>query len=152
MSRRRILKKRLIKPDPFYDSILVQKVANQLIKKGKKVLAHKILNQTIQEIERKTQQDPVQIVEQAIYNVAPAVELKARRIGGAVYSIPMELNLERRISIAIRWILNSCKTKSDRPFVSKLTNEFIDASKKMGSAIRRRDEVHKIAESSARIV
>lgn len=152
MSRRQVLKKRFIAPDPFYDSILIQKVTNQLIKKGKKMLAHKILNQTLQEIERKTQQDPVKIVEQAIHNVAPAVEIKARRIGGAVYSIPIELRSERSISMAIRWILNSCKAKSGQPFVARLTNEFIDASKKIGSAIRRRDEIHKMAESSARIM
>ena len=152
MSRRQISKRQIITPDPFYDSILIQKVTNRLMKKGKKALAHKILNQTIQEIEKKTQQDPIQIIEQAIHNVTPAVEIKARRIGGAVYSIPIELSSERGISIAIRWILNSCNTKSGRPFVLKLTNEFIDASKKMGSAIRKRDEVHKIAESSARLM
>ena len=152
MSRRQIFKKRLITPDPFYDSILIQKIANQLIKRGKKTLAHKILNQTIQKIEKKTQQDPIQIIEQAIQNVTPTVEIKARRIGGAVYSIPVELSSERSTSIAIRWILNSCNTKSNYPLVSKLTKEFIDASKKMGSTIRRREEIHKIAESSARLM
>lgn len=152
MSRRRNLKTRIINPDPFYDSILIQKITNQLMKKGKKTLAHKILNQVIQEIEKKTQQDPIQIVEQAIQNVAPAVEIKARRIGGAVYSIPIELSSERSISIAIKWILNACNAKSGRPFVYKLTNELVDASKKLGSAVRRRDEVHKIAESSARLM
>lgn len=152
MSRRQIVKNRIISPDPFYDSILVQKIANQLMKKGKKTLAHKILNQVIQEIEKKTQHDPIQVVEQAVQNVAPAVEIKARRIGGAVYSIPIELSSERSISIAIKWLLNACKSKSGRPFRSRLTNEFLDASKKVGTAIRRRDEVHKIAESSARLM
>lgn len=152
MSRRRLLKIRIINPDPFYDSILIQKIVNQIMKKGKKTLAHKLLNQVIQEIENKTQQDPIQIVEQAVQNVAPAVEIKARRIGGAVYSIPIELSSERSISIAIRWILNACNSKSGQPFIHKLTNELIDASKKMGSAMRRRDEVHKIAESSARLM
>ena len=152
MSRRKILKKQCITPDPFYDSILIQKVINKLIKKGKKTLAHKILNLTIQKIENKTQKDPIQIIEQAIQNVTPAVEIKTRRIGGAIYSIPIQLSSERGTSIAIRWILNSCKTKSGRPFVSKLTNELIDASNKMGSAIRKRDEIHKIAESSGRLM
>ena len=150
MSRRQLFKKRLITPDPFYDSILIQKMINQLIKKGKKTLAHKILNQTIKEIEHKTQQDPTQIIEQAIQNVAPNIEIKARRVGGAIYSNPIEINSERSISIAIRWILNSCKTRSGGSFVSKLTNEFISASKKSGSAIRKRNQVYKMAESSAR--
>lgn len=152
MSRRRLLKNRITHPDPFYDSILIQKIVNQIMKKGKKTLAHKLLNQVIYEIENKTQQDPIQIIEQAIQNVAPAVEIKARRIGGAVYSIPIELSSERSISIAIKWILNSCHSKSGRPFVLKLTSELMEASKKLGSAIRRRDEVHKIAESSARLM
>lgn len=152
MSRHRKLKNRIINPDPFHDSILIQKIVNQLMKKGKKTLAHRILNLVIQEIEQKTQKDPIQIIEQAIQNVAPAVEIKARRIGGAVYSIPIELSSERSISIAIKWILNSCNTKSGRPLVYKLTNELLEASKKLGSAVRRRDEIHKIAESSARLM
>ena len=152
MSRYPLKKYHTIKPDPFYDSILIQKIINQLTKKGKKTLARKILNQTIQQIERKTQQDPVQIIEQAIANITPAVEIKARRIGGAVYSIPIELSSERSISMAIRWLIDCCNKKSGQPFISKLTNEIIDASKRMGSAVRKRDEVHKIAESNARLV
>lgn len=152
MSRHRKFKNRTINPDPFYDSILIQKIVNQLMKKGKKTLAHRILNLVIKEIEQKTQKDPVQIIEQAIQNVAPAVEIKARRIGGAVYSIPIELSSERSISIAIKWILSSCNTKSGRPLVYKLTHELLEASKKLGSAVRRRDEIHKIAESSARLM
>ena len=152
MSRHPQKKKHIIKPDPFYDSILIQKMTNQLMKKGKKTLARKILNQTIHQIEKKTQQDPVHIIEQAISNTVPAVEIKARRIGGAVYSIPIELSSERGISIAIRWIIDCCNTKSGQPFISKLTSEIIDASKKIGSAVRKRDEVHKVAESSARLM
>nr|UXE31005.1 ribosomal protein S7 [Ostreobium quekettii] len=152
MSRRQILKTRFINPDPFYDSILIQKIINQIMKKGKKILAYQLLNQVIEEIEKITQQDPIQIIEQAIQNAAPAVEIKARRIGGAVYSIPIELSSERSISIAIKWILNTCNSKSGRPFVDKLTSELIDASKKVGSVIRRRDEVHRIAESNTRLI
>ena len=152
MSRNKNLKRQLITPDPFYDSILVQKITNKLMKKGKKTLAHKILNKTIKEIEKKTQKDPIQIIEQAIANATPAIEIKARRIGGAVYSIPIELDSERGISIAIRWILNSCKHQSGKPYQIRLSNELIDASKKMGSAIRKREEAHKIAESNARLM
>ena len=138
MSRHPLKKHHIIKPDPFYDSILIQKIINQLMKKGKKTLARKILNQAIQQIEEKTQQDPVYIIEQAVANVTPAVEIKARRIGGAVYSIPIELSSERGISTAIRWMIDCCNKKSGQSFVSKLTNEIIDASKKMGSAIRKK--------------
>nr|UXE30621.1 ribosomal protein S7 [Ostreobium quekettii]UXE30697.1 ribosomal protein S7 [Ostreobium quekettii]UXE30773.1 ribosomal protein S7 [Ostreobium quekettii]UXE30849.1 ribosomal protein S7 [Ostreobium quekettii] len=152
MSRNKKIKKQLVMPDPFFDSILIQKITNKLMKKGKKTLAHKIINQTIKEIEKKTQKDPVQIIEQAIANVAPAIEIKARRIGGAVYSIPIELDSERGISVAIRWILNSCNNQSGKPYEIRLSNELIDASKKIGSAIRKREETHKIAESNARLM
>lgn len=152
MSRNKKIKKQLVMPDPFFDSILIQKITNKLMKKGKKTLAHKIINRTIKEIEKKTQKDPVQIIEQAIANVAPAIEIKARRIGGAVYSIPIELDSERGISVAIRWILNSCNNQSGKPYEIRLSNELIDASKKIGSAIRKREETHKIAESNARLM
>ena len=152
MSRNKKIKKQLVIPDPFFDSILIQKITNKLMKKGKKTLAHKIINQTIKEIEKKTQKDPVQIIEQAIANVAPAIEIKARRIGGAVYSIPIELDSERGVSVAIRWILNSCNNQSGKPYEIRLSNELIDASKKIGSAIRKREETHKIAESNARLM
>ena len=152
MSRYTLKKKHIIKPDPFYDSVLIQKMTNQLMKKGNKTLARKILNQTLYQIEKKTQQDPVLVIEQALSNTIPAVEIEARRIGGAVYSIPIELSSERGISIAIRWIINCCNTKSSQPFTVKLTNEIIDASKKIGAAVRKRDEVHKMAESNARVV
>ena len=152
MSRYKLKKKHIIKPDLFYDSVLIQKMTNQLMKKGNKTLARKILNQTLYQIEKKTQQDPIHIIEQALSNTVPAVEIKARRIGGAVYSIPIELSSERSISIAIRWIINCCSTKSSQPFATKLTNEIIDASKKIGAAVRKRDEVHKMAASNARLV
>ena len=152
MSRYPLKKKHIIKPDPFYDSVLIQKITNQLMKKGNKALAQKILNQTLKQIEKKTQQDPVHVIEQAISNIVPAVEIKARRIGGAVYSIPIELNSDRAISIAIRWLIGCCNTRSSQPFSTKLTNEIIDASKKIGTAVRKRDEVHKMAESNARLM
>ena len=152
MPRYPLKKKYIIKPDPFHDSILIQKMTNQLMKKGKKNLARKILNQTLRQIEQKTKQDPIHVFEQAISNIVPAVEIKARRIGGAVYSIPIELSSERGVSIAIRWIIGCCNTKSSQSFTGRLTNELIDASKKMGAAIRKRDEIHKIAESNARLI
>ena len=152
MSRYTLKKKYAIKPDPFYDSVLIQKITKKKKKKGNKALARKILNQTLYQIEKKTQQDPVHVIEQALSNTVPAVEIKARRIGGAVYSIPIELSSERGISIAIRWIINCCNTKSSQPFTMKLANEIIDASKKIGAAVRKRDEVHKMAESNARVV
>ena len=151
MTRRQIFKKNHIHSILFYDSILIQKIINQLTKKGKKTLAHRIINQVIQEIEHKTQQDPIQVIEYAVRNVAPAVEIKARRIGGAVYSIPIELDANRGISIAIKWLLKCCKNKPGLPFTVSLANEIMDASNKVGLAMRKRDEIYKVAESSTRL-
>lgn len=152
MSRHTIKNKRLIVADPFYDSILIQKITNKLMKKGKKILAHKIMNKSIQEIEKKTQKDPIQIIEQGIDHATPSVEIKARRIGGAVYSIPIELSSNRGISIAIQWILQSCSLQTGKPYYQRLANELIDASKKTGFAIRKKEAAHKTAESNARFI
>ena len=152
MSRYKIKNNRLIVADPFYDSILIQKITNKLMKKGKKILAHKIMNKSIQEIEKKTKQDPIQIIEQAIYHATPTVEIKARRISGAVYSIPIELNSNRGISIAIQWILQSCSLQTGKPYYQRLANELIDASKKTGFAIRKKEAAHKTAESNTRFI
>ena len=152
MSRHTIKNKRLIVADPFYDSILIQKITNKLMKKGKKILAHKIMNKSIQEIKKKTQKDPIQIIEQGIDHATPSVEIKARRIGGAVYSIPIELSSNRGISIAIQWILQSCSLQTGKPYYQRLANELIDASKKTGFAIRKKEAAHKTAESNARFI
>ena len=122
------------------------------MKKGKKILAHKIMNKSIQEIEKKTQKDPIQIIEQGIDHATPSVEIKARRIGGAVYSIPIELSSNRGISIAIQWILQSCSLQTGKPYYQRLANELIDASKKTGFAIRKKEAAHKTAESNARFI
>lgn len=152
MSRYTIKNNRLIVADPFYNSILIQKITNKIMKKGKKILAHKIMNKSIQEIEKKTQKDPIQIIEQAIYHATPTVEIKARRIGGAVYSIPIELSSNRGISIAIQWILQSCNLQTGKPYYQRLAKELIDASKKTGFAIRKKEATHKTAESNAKFI
>lgn len=152
MIRRKNFKKRNATPDPIYNSILLQMVINQLTKKGKKHLAFKLINQTLQQIEQKTKEDPLQILEKGILNVTPIFEIKSRRIGGSVYPTPVELIPERGNSIGIRWILNACRGKSGKRFIVKLTNEFIESSKKMGSAMRKKNEIQKIAESNARVL
>ena len=152
MIRRKNFKKRNTTPDPIYNSILLQMVINQLTKKGKKHLAFKLINQTLQQIEQKTQEDPLQILEKGILNVTPIFEIKSKRIGGSVYPTPVELIPERGNSIGIRWILNACRGKSGKRLIVKLTNEFIEKKKKMGSAMRKKNEIQKIAESNARVL
>nr|AWX53506.1 ribosomal protein S7 [Scotinosphaera sp. NIES-154] len=148
MSRRQIVKKRYVAPDPRYESRLVQMIVNRLMKKGKKALAYKIIYETMDQIANMTKKDPVKIIEQAIRNATPLLEVKARRVGGSTYQIPKKVPSERGTTLSIRWILSACRNRSGKSMIFKLTNEFIDASKKTGDSIRKRNEAHRMAEAN----
>ena len=148
MARRRAIKKKVVLPDPVYQNHLIEMIANHLMRKGKKPLAYKICYSSMKEVGEITQKDPVSILEQAIRNVTPLVEVKAKRRGGATYQVPVPVNPERGTALAIRWIISSCRSRSGRTMISKLTNEFLDASKNMGNAIRKKDEVNRMAEAN----
>jgi len=148
MSRRRTPKKRSVMPDPVYDSRLVELIVRQIMRKGKKSLAYKIMYETMNQIAETTQQEPLVIIEQAIRNATPLVEVKARRVGGSTYQVPLEILPERGTALAIRWVLSACRNRAGRNMASKLTNELLDASKNSGNAIRKRDEMHKMAEAN----
>ena len=148
MSRRRTQKKRNVMPDPVYDSRLVELLVRQLMREGKKSLAYRICYESMNKIADTTQQDPLEVIEQAIRNATPLVEVKARRIGGSTYQVPLEVAPERGTALAIRWILSACRSKSGRPMATKLTSELLDAAKNSGNAVRKRDEVHKMAEAN----
>jgi small subunit ribosomal protein S7 len=148
MSRRRRAKKRIVSPDPTYDSRFIHMLVNRVMSHGKKSLAYKIVYQTMESIAEKTQQDPIEVLEQAIKNAKPLVEVKARRIGGAAIQVPLEVDPERGTVLAMQWLLTAARNRSGRSSVSKLTNEVMDAANKTGGAIKRRDEVHRMAEAN----
>ena len=148
MSRRRTPKKRSVMPDPIYDSRLVELIVRQIMRKGKKSLAYKIMYESMNQIAEITQQEPLVIIEQAIRNATPLVEVKARRVGGSTYQVPLEILPERGTALAIRWLLSACRNRTGRSMANKLTNELLDASKNSGNAIRKRDEIHKMAEAN----
>lgn len=148
MSRRRTQKKRIVMPDPVYDSRLVELIVRQIMRQGKKSLAYRIMYSSMNQLAQSTQQDPLVVIEQAIRNATPLLEVKARRIGGSTYQVPLEVAPERGTALAIRWILLACRSKSGKTMSSRLTTELIEASKNTGSAIRKRDEVHKMAEAN----
>lgn len=153
MSRsKKKIKKRIVDSDSFYNSQLVQMFILRLIKKGKKRLAYKIILETLKKIKNRTQTDPIEILEQALRYTIPSVEIKARRISGTVNSIPVELSVNRGTSLAIRWILSSCKTRSVKikTMSNRLANELIDNSNKIGNAVRKKEEIHKIANINIR--
>jgi len=148
MARRRTPKKLQLSPDPVYQNQLIQLIVNHLMKKGKKPLAYRLCYESMNQLGEITQKDPVLVIEQAIRNVTPLVEVKAKRRGGATYQVPVPVSAQRGTALAIRWILNSCRSRSGRTMISKLTNEFLDASKNMGNAIRKKDEMNRMAEAN----
>ena len=148
MYRRKTAKKRFISPDPIYNSTLVTMLANRILLQGKKTVAQRILYQAMKNLEDSTQQDSLEVLRQAILNVTPLVEVKARRVGGSTYQVPLEVNSDRGTSLALRWLIKSARSRSGRTMVSKLSNEILDAYNNTGAAVRKKEETHKMAEAN----
>ncbi|MDT7960319.1 MAG: 30S ribosomal protein S7 [Armatimonadota bacterium] len=149
MPRRGPVPKRVVPPDPVYDSELVARFINRLMKDGKKAVAEKIFYKAMELIEQKTGKPAMEVFEQAIENVAPQVEVRPRRVGGQTYQVPMEVGPERRRSLAIRWIVTSVQRKKQgRPAHERLAQEIIDAYNKTGNAYKKREETHRMAEAN----
>lgn len=148
MSRRRNAKKRQIVEDPIYNSTLVSLLINRILMKGKKTTAQKIFYQAMKKIEESTKQDSLEVLRQAVVNATPIVEVKARRIGGSTYQVPLEVKNDRGTSLALRWIVKSARTRPGREMVFKLSNEIIDAFNNTGASIRKKEETHRMAEAN----
>ncbi len=149
MPRKGPVPKRVVLPDPVYDSELVARFINRMMKGGKKAVAERIFYDAMQLVEQKTGKPAMEVFEQAIENVAPQVEVRPRRVGGQTYQVPMEVRAERRRSLAIRWIVTSLqRKKSGRPAHERLAQEIIDAYNKTGNAYKKREETHRMAEAN----
>ena len=148
MPRRGTPKKPLPLPDPVYQDQLVEMVVNRLLKRGKKLLAYRICYSAMELLEERSKQDPLLVVQQAIRNVTPVVEVKAKRRGGAIQQVPVPVTTARGTALAIRWILSACRGRSGRTTTSKLASELLDAYKNSGGAVRKRDEVNRMAEAN----
>lgn len=148
MPRKGKVKKRKIPPDPIYNSTLVAKLINVVMKDGKKSKAQKIVYSAFEEIRKKTKQDPLKQFEKAVENVRPLLETKSRRVGGATYQVPVEVNEDRSISLAIRWIVKYARERAGKSMQEKLAAEIIDAVNKRGGAIKKREDTHKMAEAN----
>jgi len=147
MSRRSIVKKRYPFPDSQYNSCLVNLLSARILKKGKKRIADSLF-ETFSFIKEKTLNEPLKIFETAVKNTTPLVEVKARRIGGSNYQVPLEVNRYRGTTLALRWLIKASKTRSGRTSSLKLASEIIDASNSIGNAVRKREETHKMAEAN----
>ena len=148
MPRRSRPMKREIAPDVRYNSVQVQSFINRVMKRGKKSVATRLMYDTFDMIEKQTKKDPLEVFRQAMKNVSPMMEVKPRRVGGATYQVPMEVDADRQFALATRWILASAKVRSGRSFSERLAGELMDAFNNTGSAIKKRDETHKMAEAN----
>nr|YP_010851087.1 ribosomal protein S7 [Aphanocladia stichidiosa]WGH14000.1 ribosomal protein S7 [Aphanocladia stichidiosa] len=148
MSRRNTAKKRNIYPDPIYNSKLISMLTVRILKNGKKGLAQKIIYESLEIIKNKTENEPLETLEKAVRNTTPLVEVKAKRIGGSTYQVPMEVRAYRGTNLAIRWITKFALQRTGKSMSIKLANEIIDAANESGNAIRKREETHKMAEAN----
>jgi len=148
MPRRREVPKREILPDPKFGSVTVAKFVNMIMRRGKKSVAEKILYGAMEQIESKGKGDPVELIERALENVAPAVEVKSRRVGGATYQVPVEVRPVRRTSLAMRWLIEAARKRGEKSMSAKLAGELMDAAENRGSAVKKREDTHRMAEAN----
>ena len=148
MPRRYRPSKRETKPDMKYNNVMVAKFISKLTKVGKKSLAARIIYNSFDIIAEKMNRNPVDVFEQAVNNAAPVLEVKPRRVGGATYQIPMEVPHDRRISLAMRWLVHSARSRPGKSMAEKLANELMDAAQGTGATIKKKDDTHKMAEAN----
>lgn len=147
--RRRKAEKREILPDPVYDSTMVEKFINCFMKHGKKMLARRIVYSALEQFSKKVgEQSPIKAFEKAVHHVKPHLQVKSRRVGGATYQIPMEVEPDRQLTLAFRWILMNSRKKSGRSMLESLTSELVDCYNKQGATIKKKEETHRMAEAN----
>ena len=148
MSRRHAAEKRDILPDAKFHDVVLTKFMNSLMYSGKKSVAEGIVYGALDIIEKKTGQNPVEVFHQALDNVAPDLEVRSRRVGGATYQVPVEVRHERRQALAIRWMISSARSRSENTMVERLSGELLDASNNRGAAVKKREDTHRMAEAN----
>ena len=148
MSRRHRAERRELLPDPKFGSLTVSRFMNSVMKQGKKSVAETIVYGALDQIEGKVKQNPVGVFEQALGNVAPSIEVRSRRVGGATYQVPVEVRPERRTTLAIRWIITAARDRNEKTMTERLSAELLDASNGRGNAVKKREDVHRMAEAN----
>ena len=148
MSRKSYVKKQQIIPDAKYRSELIAKFINRLMVDGKKSVAERIFYNALDTVKEKTNEDPVEVFKQAFQNVKPAVEVKSRRVGGATYQVPIEVRPQRQETLAIRWMVNYSRARSEKSMEQRLASEVVDAYNNTGNAVKKREDTHKMAEAN----
>src|SRR5207302_2199900 len=148
MSRRHRAEKREINPDPKFGDLIISKFMNNLMHAGKKSVAETIVYGALDNIQSKAKQDPVQVFHQALDNVSPAIEVRSRRVGGATYQVPVEVRVERRQALAIRWIIIAARGRNENTMIDRLSGELLDAANNRGTAVKKREDTHRMAEAN----
>ena len=148
MSRRHSAEKREIIPDPKFGNLIVSKFMNSIMYDGKKSVAETIVYGALSNVEAKLTGDPLQVFMAALDNVAPAVEVRSRRVGGATYQVPVEVRTERRQALAIRWIISAARDRNDKTMTDRLSAELMDAANNRGNAVKKREDTHRMAEAN----
>jgi len=148
MSRRRQAVKRAVIPDPKYGDITLSKFINMIMRDGKKSIAEKVIYGALSSIEEKKKSDPNEVLGKALENVRPMVEVKSRRVGGATYQVPIEVRADRRVALAMRWLVDAARKRSEKSMGMRLAAEILDASENRGSAVKKREDTHKMAEAN----
>ena len=148
MPRRGYVAKREILPDPIYQSKVVTQFISKIMYSGKKGVAEKVMYEAFDLIKEKTGKDPLEVFQQAMKNVMPVLEVKARRVGGATYQVPVEVRAERRNALAMRWIIGFARKRGEKTMVEKLAGEIMDAAQGVGASIKKREDTHKMAEAN----
>lgn len=148
MSRRRVAAKREIISDPKFGSQLLAKFMNMIMLDGKKSVAEKIIYNALDVLNEKAEGEPLEVLEKALGNVSPAVEVKSRRVGGATYQVPVEVRQSRRMALAMRWLIDAARKRSERTMAGRLAGELLDAAENRGSACKKREDTHRMAEAN----
>jgi small subunit ribosomal protein S7 len=148
MPRRREVPKREILPDPLFNSQLVTKFVNVVMRDGKKTVAERILYQALEMVRQRTQDDPMKVFKKAVENVKPSVEVKSRRVGGSNYQMPVEVRPSRRLALSMRWIIQNAEKRGEKTMRQKLAGELLDAAENRGGAIKKKEDTHRMAEAN----
>ncbi len=148
MPRRRVAEKREVLPDPIYNSVVVTKFINGIMWQGKKTVAEQIFYGAMKQVAEKTGEEPLKVFKKALENVAPALEVKSRRIGGATYQVPLEVTRERKNTLAIRWIVNFARQRGEKTMQDRLVGELIDAMNNRGGSVKKKEDVHRMADAN----
>lgn len=148
MARRRRAKKRLIRPDHVYKNVQVSRLINRVMQHGKKTTAERIVYSALETLEQEARRPAVEVFEQAIRNTMPMLEVKSRRVGGATYQVPTDVRPERRLTLALRWLVDAARARDGIPMSQRLSQELLEAFRQQGAAVKRREDLHRMAEAN----